>query len=67
MVYPNTDAVLAAEWQKWHIDLGEVKAAGVNVSTLRKMYIGVGNRDNQLPGGNGKIYIDDIQLTKRTP
>ncbi|MBN1972153.1 MAG: hypothetical protein JW787_00835 [Sedimentisphaerales bacterium] len=65
VVHPNSDAVLAAEWQKWHINLGEVRSAGVNVSAVKKMYIGVGDRDNPKPGGTGKIYIDDIRLTKR--
>ena len=33
----------------------------------KKMAIGVGDRQNPQPGGTGKIYIDDICLTKRMP
>jgi hypothetical protein len=67
MVHPDEGAVLASEWQKWHIALGEVRAAGVDVAAVKKMVIGVGDRENPKPGGTGRIYIDDIRLTKRMP
>jgi len=67
VVHPDADAVLATEWQKWHIALGEVRAAGVDVAAVKKMVIGVGDRNNPKPGGTGRIYIDDIRLTKRMP
>ena len=67
VVHPDAGAVLAIEWQKWHIDLGEVRAAGADVTAVKKMVIGVGDRTNPKPGGTGRIYIDDIRLTKRMP
>ncbi|MCX5644071.1 MAG: hypothetical protein NTZ17_05220 [Phycisphaerae bacterium] len=67
VVHPDADAVLATEWQKWHIALGEVRAAGVDMAAVKKMVIGVGDRKNPQPGGTGRIYIDDIRLTKRMP
>jgi hypothetical protein len=67
VVHPDAEAVLATEWQKWHIALGEVRAAGVNVAAVQKMVIGVGDRKNPEPRGTGRIYIDDIRLTKRVP
>jgi hypothetical protein len=67
VVHPDAEAVLATEWQKWHIALGEVRAAGVDVAAVKKMVIGVGDRKNPQPGGTGRIYIDDIRLTKRMP
>ena len=67
VVHPDAEAVLASEWQKWHIALGEVRAAGVDVAAVQKMVIGVGDRNNPKPGGTGRIYIDDIRLTKRMP
>jgi hypothetical protein len=66
-VHPNAEAVRVTEWQKWHTALGEVRAAGVNVTAIQKMVIGVGDRQNPKPGGTGTIYIDDIRLTKRMP
>jgi hypothetical protein len=59
--------VLATEWRKWHIALADVRAAGVDVAAVQKMVIGVGERNNPKPGGTGRIYIDDIRLTKRMP
>jgi hypothetical protein len=67
VVHPDAEAVLATEWQKWHISLGEARAAGVDVAAVKKMVIGVGDRQNPKPGGTGRIYIDDIRLTKRMP
>jgi len=65
VVHPDADAVLATEWQKWHIALADVRAAGVDVAAVKKMVIGVGDRNNPQPGGIGRIYIDDIRLTWR--
>jgi hypothetical protein len=31
------------------------------------MVIGVGDRKNPQPGGTGRIYLDDIRLTKQLP
>jgi hypothetical protein len=67
VVHPDAEAVQATEWQKWHIALADVRAAGVDVATVQKMVIGVGDRQNPKPGGTGRIYIDDIRLTKRMP
>jgi hypothetical protein len=67
VVHPDAEAVRATVWQKWHIALAEVHAAGVDVAAVKKMVIGVGDRKNPKPGGTGRIYIDDIRLTKRMP
>jgi len=67
VVHPDAGAVLATEWQKWHIALADVRAAGVDVAAVQKMVIGIGDRKNPKPGGAGRIYIDDIRLTKRMP
>jgi len=39
----------------------------VDVTAIRKMIIGVGDRDNPQMGGKGRLYIDDIQILKRMP
>ncbi len=67
MVHPDTEAVLATEWQKWQIALADVPAAGVDVATVKKMVIGVGDRNYPRSGEAGRIYIDDIRLTKPMP
>jgi len=67
VAHPDAEAVLASEWQKWQIALADLQAAGVDVAAVQKMVIGVGDRQNPQPGGTGRIYIDDIRLTKRMP
>jgi hypothetical protein len=66
-VHPDPNAVLAIEWQKWHIALADVRAAGVDVAAVKEMVIGAGDRNSPKLGGTGRIYIDDIRLTKRMP
>jgi hypothetical protein len=58
-------AVLATEWQVWHIPLVDLDALGVDVSAIKKLVIGVGHRDNPQPASSGTLYVDGIQLTKR--
>jgi hypothetical protein len=53
-------AIQAASWQEWRIDL--TAFAGVDLTRVKKMYIGVGNRAAPATGGTGKLYIDDIRL-----
>ena len=60
--HPNRNAVLVANWQEWNIDLTEFSNAGVNLASVKKMYIGVGNRTTPQAGGTGMLYIDDIRL-----
>jgi len=67
VTHPDADAVQATEWQKWHIALADLQAAGVDVASVRKIIIGLGDRDNPREGGTGTIYIDDITVTRRMP
>ncbi|MCU0914766.1 MAG: hypothetical protein MUC88_09410 [Planctomycetes bacterium] len=67
MVHSDPAAVLATEWQRWHLPCADVRAAGVDVGAVKKMVMGVGDRRNPKPGGTGRIYVDDIRLTKRMP
>ncbi len=67
VVHPDAEAVQATAWQKWQIALADVQTVGVDVAAVKKMVIGVGDRNNPQPGGTGRIYIDDIRLTKRMP
>jgi hypothetical protein len=62
-VHPNPDAVRQVEWQRWDIALADISKAGVNIKSIKKMFIGVGDRDKPQPDGAGRIYIDAIRLT----
>jgi hypothetical protein len=60
--YPDPEAVQAAGWQEWNIELSQFSAAGVNLKAVKKMYIGLGNRSSPKLGGTGTIFIDDIRV-----
>ncbi len=65
VVHPEAEAVRATEWQTWHVTWAEVRAAGVDVAAVRKLALGAGDRQNAKAGGTGRLYVDDIRLTKR--
>ncbi|MHC4435955.1 MAG: hypothetical protein ACYS3S_01250, partial [Planctomycetota bacterium] len=62
VVHPDPAAVNATAWTEWRIPLGML--AGVDLSQVRKMCIGVGERNGPAPDGAGRIYIDDIHIYK---
>jgi hypothetical protein len=65
-VNPDPWAVNAADWTQWRIPLSEFITAGVNVKAIKRMYIGVGDRENPQPGGSGMIWIDDLRVIRST-
>jgi len=62
VIYDGNATDLRKEfWQEWNIDLK--KFTGVNLISVRKVYIGFGNRYNHpTPGGKGIVYFDSIRL-----
>jgi len=58
--HTEADAVLLDTWQEWRIPLADFSSAGVNTAAVKTMYIGVGDRQNPVKAGAGKLYIDDI-------
>jgi hypothetical protein len=62
VIHPDIDAVLTAVWTEWRVPLSHF--AGVNLMTIKKMYIGVGDRKAPQAGGAGKLYFDDIRVVK---
>lgn len=59
VVRHSSPAVLtSATWQQWVIPYSAF--SGVGLAGVQKIYLGVGDRDNPVPGGAGLIYIDDI-------
>jgi hypothetical protein len=61
------EAVFADDWQLWAIPLEEFQTAGVDLTAVGEIAIGVGDKDNPQLGGPGKLLIDDIQLVRRIP
>jgi len=47
-------------WTEWNIPLTDF--TGVNLQTINKLSIGVGDKNNPQAGGSGVMYFDDIRL-----
>jgi hypothetical protein len=62
VTHTDPNAVLADQYRQWAIPLDAFASAGVNLTSVRKMMIGVGDRDNPISDGTGTIYIDDIRF-----
>jgi len=52
------------DWTEWNVPFSDLTAAGVSMTAVKKMYIGVGSRTAPAPDGAGVIYVDDIRVTK---
>jgi hypothetical protein len=52
----------AAAWTEWKIPLSSL--TGVNLAKVKKLYVGVGDKKNPAADGAGRIYIDDIRVSK---
>jgi len=58
VTHPDGNIVGRSGWNEWPIPLSEF--AGVNLSRVSTMMIGIGNKTNPTAGGAGIVYIDDI-------
>ena len=56
----NADAAITVRpsWQEWAIPFSDL--AGVNLSRVTKMVVGVGSKASPKAGGAGTVYVDDI-------
>ena len=63
VAHPDDTVYRAADWLEWKIPLTAFSDAGVTITAVKTMYIGVGDREATAPGGAGILYIDDIRLT----
>jgi len=59
---PDTGVIATGVWERWDIPYSSL--TGVNLKAVKAITIGVGNRTSPTPGASGKIYIDDITLTR---
>ncbi|MDI6449625.1 discoidin domain-containing protein [Anaerobaca lacustris] len=58
VTHPDANIVGRSGWNEWQISLSEF--AGVNLSRVSTIAIGVGSRTNPVAGGTGMVFIDDI-------
>jgi regulation of enolase protein 1 (concanavalin A-like superfamily) len=59
---PDATVIATGAWESWSIPLSQFSSAGVNLGSVKKMIVGVGDRNAPKAGGAGKLYIDDIRL-----
>ncbi|MBN1506677.1 MAG: LamG domain-containing protein [Sedimentisphaerales bacterium] len=64
VAHPDSAVVTAVKWVEWKIPFTQLIAANVDLARVKKLYIGVGDRGNPQPGATGRMYIDDICLTR---
>ncbi len=67
VVNPDPAALLTTQWTPWSIPLSSLSSAGVNLKSVKRMYLGVGDRNNPQRDGAGIVYFDDIRLTGPAP
>jgi hypothetical protein len=56
-------ALQVTEWQSWFIPLSAVSQQGLNLHSLTRLSLGIGDPLAPQAGGTGIVYIDDIRLT----
>ena len=61
---PDTTLVMTNKWTEWRIFMPQFMATGVDLMAVKKIMIGVGDRENPAPGGAGLILLDDIHAIK---
>jgi regulation of enolase protein 1 (concanavalin A-like superfamily) len=59
---PDPTVIATGAWQEWSIPFSQF--SGINMGSIKKMAVGVGNPASPKAGGSGKLYIDDIRLTR---
>lgn len=64
VTHPDPALATSRQWVRWPIPFSEFADAGVNMARIKTLYIGVGDREDPQPDGAGRIYVDDISLTK---
>ena len=60
VIHPDPAATTTAAWTEWRIPLADLSAAGVNLTAVQKVTIGVGDRASPKPGAAGTLNFDDL-------
>jgi len=60
--YEDPNALMWHAWHEWNIDLREFSDAGVDLTHVQKMIIGIGDADGAGAGASGTLFVDSIRL-----
>jgi len=58
----DINAIQVEQWQEWNIDLEDLNSAGVDLTDIQTVYLGIGVRGNTTSTGEGTVYFDEIEL-----
>ena len=61
--HDDASATQITGWNQWVIDLQAF--AGVNLSNVNTITIGIGTKNSPVAGGTGTVYFDDIRLYRK--
>ena len=65
VVHDDPGAATINTWMEWVIPLSAFADQGVNLTNVDRIAIGLGTQGNMtIPGGSGKMYFDDIRLSR---
>jgi len=63
IVHDDPATAQISTWTEWIIPLSAFADQGINLTNVTSIAIGLGTKGNMtVPGGSGKMYIDDIRL-----
>jgi len=63
VVHDDANATQINTWTVWIIPLSAFADQGIDLTDVDRIAIGLGTKDNMtVPGGSGKMYIDNIRL-----
>jgi len=60
--HDDSNATQINSWTEWPIELKRFADQGVNLTSVEKVSLGFGDRNNPQAGGSGLMYFDDIRL-----
>jgi hypothetical protein len=68
VVNDDANAATTSTWTEWVIPLQAFADQGIVLTNVDSIAIGLGTQGNMtIPGGSGKVFIDDVQLLTPAP
>jgi hypothetical protein len=68
VVHDDPAASTIDTWTEWVISLQTLADQGIDLTNVDSIAIGLGTQGNTtIPGGSGKMFIDDIRLIQPIP
>ena len=67
VVHDDPAASTIDTWTEWVISLQILADQGIDLTNVDGLAIGIGTQGTTIPGGSGKVLVDDIRLTQPAP